>query len=73
MFKSANVGNIDRVLRIVVGVLLIALPYFYASEMWANQVLRWGVPAVGAILILTALFRFCPLYRLIGASTCKLD
>lgn len=67
----ANVGNADRVLRIVIGALLIALPFVFASALWANPVFGWGLPIVGAVLVLTALFRFCPLYRLIGANTCK--
>lgn len=71
MFKSANVGSVDRLIRIVVGIVLIAAPYVFTSELWANSLVRWAIPAVGAILILTALFRFCPLYRVIGASTCK--
>lgn len=71
MFKAANVGSIDRMLRLFVGVILIATPYVVASELWINPLLRWGVPIVGLILVLTALVRFCPLYRIIGANTCK--
>lgn len=73
MFKTANVGKVDRIVRILLGVLLIALPYVYTSAMWSNPMVRWGIPLVGAVFILTALFRFCPLYRLIGTSTCKID
>ena len=72
MFKSANVGNVDRIVRIIIGALLIALPYIYASEIWANGLIRWIVPIVGAVLVLTALVRFCPAYRLIGVNTCKI-
>lgn len=72
MFKSANVGNLDRIVRILVGALLIALPYFYMAPMMGNPIIRWGSLIVGAVLILTALVRFCPLYRLIGVNTCKL-
>lgn len=71
MFKTANVGSIDRIIRIVVGIVLIAAPYLFASELWSNPVIRWATLIVGAVLVLTALFRFCPLYRLIGTSTCK--
>jgi len=71
MFKSANVGSLDRAIRLIVGALLIALPNFYASEIWASQAARWGIPFVGAVLIVTALVRFCPLYRLIGVNSCK--
>ncbi len=71
MSLSANVGTIDRVLRLVIGVALIALPYVLSSPLWENPVLRIGAPIVGLVLIATASMRFCPLYRLLGASTCR--
>lgn len=71
MFKTANVGTVDRAIRLIVGVILLAVPYVYVSELWSNPVAQWGVPIVGAVLIFTAVVRFCPLYRLIGTSTCK--
>ena len=70
MFKAANVGTVDRAIRIVAGVLLIALPFATQWSMWAEPMTRYGALAVGTVLVLTALVRFCPLYRLIGASTC---
>lgn len=73
MFKTANVGNIDRMIRLVVGAVLIAAPYFYASTIWDNPVFRLGLPIIGVVLILTALVRFCPLYKVIGANTNKAD
>lgn len=73
MFKTANVGSVDRILRIIVGVILIALPYVYASSMWDSAAARWLVPIVGAVLVLTAVFRFCPAYRILGIKTCKVD
>lgn len=71
MFKTANVGQIDRVVRVVIGIVLIALPLALDSPLWQNALARWLVPIVGLVLIATALMRFCPLYRLIGASTCR--
>ncbi|MCP4381445.1 MAG: DUF2892 domain-containing protein [Hyphomicrobiales bacterium] len=71
MLKTANVGNIDRVIRLVIGVVLLASPWFIQSQVWQNAFVFWLVPIVGAVLIATALFRFCPLYRLVGANTCK--
>ena len=59
---SANVGSADRLIRIILGLVLIALPF----------VLAWGTLAtivsalIGAVLVVTALFRFCPAYRLLG-------
>lgn len=73
MFKSTNVGAVDRLIRIVVGIVLVAAPYVVTSDLWSNPLIRWALPAVGAVLILTAFFRFCPLYRLIGTSTCKVE
>jgi Inner membrane protein YgaP-like, transmembrane domain len=70
MFKSANVGTVDRLLRLGLGALLVALPFLTSLELWANPIARYGITAVGAILILTALVRFCPAYVLVGANTC---
>ncbi|MGO2339507.1 MAG: YgaP family membrane protein [Psychrobacter sp.] len=56
-----NVGSTDRTLRIIAGVIIISVGVYYQS--W------WGV--VGLVPLLTGLFRFCPLYKMLGANTCK--
>jgi hypothetical protein len=56
-----NVGGIDRILRIVVGLALIALTL-------AGQLPVWGY--VGVIPLATGLFRWCPAYTLFGFRTC---
>lgn len=58
---KANVGGVDKVLRIVVGLALIAWAAT-GGPVWA-----W----VGVVPLLTGLFNFCPLYALLGMSTCK--
>ena len=58
---KANVGSVDKWLRIVVGVLLIAWAAT-SGPMWA-----W----IGVVPIATGVFNFCPLYRLLGINTCK--
>jgi hypothetical protein len=58
---TANVGSIDRLLRIVIGLSLLALVFVWAQPMW--------LAIVGAILALTGLVSFCPAYRLIGINT----
>lgn len=73
MLKSANVGPLDRVVRIIAGVMLIAIPYLYTSPIWANPLGRLALPVIGLVLVATAFFRFCPFYRLIGVSTCKVN
>lgn len=58
---KANVGTIDRVVRIVVGLLLIGLSL-------AGVIGWWGW--IGVVPLATGLFRFCPVYPLLGISTC---
>ncbi|MFN2382098.1 MAG: DUF2892 domain-containing protein [Guyparkeria sp.] len=57
---TANVGMIDKWLRIVVGVLLIALALF-------NVIGWWGY--IGIIPLATGVINFCPVYKLIGMDT----
>lgn len=61
MFKT-NVGGIDRILRIVVGLVLIALVFVGPQTPWG-----W----LGLIPLATGLLRTCPAYSLIGVNTCK--
>ena len=60
---NANVGTIDRVLRVVLGLALIGLAV-------GGQIGPWGY--VGIVPLLTGLFRMCPLYALLGIDTCGL-
>lgn len=69
---SANVGNIDRAVRFLLGIVLIILPLLNMPAIWSSSLLSYGSMLVGLILAGTALFRFCPLYRLLGLSTCKI-
>lgn len=70
MSLTSNVGTADRVIRLALGALLVALPFVLSSPFWESPLARVGAPLVGVVLIATALVRFCPLYRLVGASTC---
>jgi hypothetical protein len=56
-----NVGGIDRALRAIVGIVLIALAASGRIGVWG-----W----IGVVPLLTAMVGFCPLYTLIGANTC---
>lgn len=58
---KANVGTIDRVLRILAGVVLIALTLTGTIGLWG-----W----IGLAPLATGVFRFCPLYPLLGINTC---
>ncbi len=56
-----NIGNIDTIVRIVIGLGIGAAGLYYNS--WLGL--------LGLIPILTAAFGFCGLYALLGISTCK--
>ena len=57
---KANVGTLDKTLRVVIGVGLISLVFLGPQTPWA-----W----IGVVPLLTALVSWCPLYTLIGVST----
>ena len=63
MFK-ANVGGIDRILRIVAGIVLIALTLMGVIGVWG-----W----IGIVPLATGLLRTCPVYSLLGFNTCPLS
>ncbi|MBB4613109.1 Protein of unknown function (DUF2892) [Novosphingobium taihuense] len=60
MFKT-NVGGIDRILRIVLGLVLITLVF-----VGPQTPLGW----IGIVPLATGLLRTCPLYSLLGMNTC---
>jgi hypothetical protein len=64
----ANVGGIDRILRFIVGTLLVLAAFVPALAVFGAWI--WVLPAVGLVMIATALFRFCPAYLPFGWNTC---
>jgi hypothetical protein len=61
---KTNVGGIDRILRIVLGVALIALTLTGTIGVWG-----W----IGVVPLLTAAIGFCPLYTVLGFSSCPVN
>lgn len=59
---NPNVGNVDRAVRIILGLVLISLVFVGPKTSWG-----W----IGVIPLATALVKWCPLYRVLGISTCK--
>ncbi len=59
-----NVGNVDRWIRIVLGVAILSLLVFL------NGPIRW-IGLVGLIPLVTGIINFCPIYALLGISTQK--
>ncbi len=58
---TKNVGSADRIIRIILGIVIIILGFVLKS--W------WGL--IGLLPIVTALVSFCPAYTIFGISTCK--
>jgi len=58
-----NMGNTDRVLRMILSIVIAGVGYYYKS--W------WGLLAF--VPLVTAFTGFCPLYRLLGINTCATE
>ncbi|MBW2608925.1 MAG: DUF2892 domain-containing protein [Deltaproteobacteria bacterium] len=58
---KCNVGKTDRIVRVLIGLIVIAVGAYFKS--W------WG--AIGLLPIITAALGWCPPYALFGISTCK--
>jgi NADH:ubiquinone oxidoreductase subunit 4 (subunit M) len=61
---KSNVGGLDRVVRIVAGLGLVALAATGTVGMWGY---------IGIVPILTGTFKFCPAYTLLGMNTCPVN
>ncbi|MFA5371577.1 MAG: DUF2892 domain-containing protein [Sideroxydans sp.] len=59
-----NVGSTDRILRIIVGLVLIGLAATGTVGIWGY---------IGIMPLLTGLFKFCPAYTLLGMNTCPME
>jgi hypothetical protein len=58
-----NVGSVDRILRIVLGLALIGATLLGTIGAWG-----W----IGVVPLATGIFRFCPAYLPFGMSTCAM-
>lgn len=61
---KVNEGKVDRIFRVVVGLGLLSLVFIGPQTMWG---------LVGLIPLLTGAIGFCPLYKVVGLSTCPLS
>lgn len=58
-----NVGSIDRVIRIVIGILLLSLLIILKGRIRL-------IGLIGILPIATALFSYCPLYAVVSRTSC---
>ena len=59
-----NEGNLDRILRVVVGAIVISLVFVGPQSAWG-----W----VGLVLLVTGLVGNCPVYSLLGTKSCGIN
>lgn len=69
MKKYLNIGHHERVIRVGVGFLLLALSGFSLFPGWGDLVLM----IVGIIALLTGIIGYCPAWQVLGINTCPLD
>lgn len=60
---NKNVGTVDRIIRLVLGLVLIGLAIYWKC---------WFCGVIGLILLFTAALGWCGLYKVFGVSTCKI-
>jgi len=63
MFKT-NEGTIDRALRVIAGLVLLSLFFLNPDASWRY----WSL--IGIVPLATGLIGWCPLYSVLGLSTC---
>jgi hypothetical protein len=59
---NMNTGNVDRILRVIIGVVLLS------ALFWVDSDWRW-VGLVGLVPLLTGLFGWCAIYAVLGIGT----
>jgi len=67
---ETNVGNIDRILRAVLGIVLVLAPFVLNMPLFDSAVATAISVIVGLVMLGTAATRFCLLYRVLGTNTC---
>lgn len=62
-----NVGNVDRIIRLLVAVAIVIA---YIMN-WIGGTLAIVLGVVAAVMAITGLVSFCPAYRLLGINSCR--
>lgn len=66
-----NVGNIDRILRASLGVVLLYLAFLSGMAFFADPLFKYGAAVIGVVMLATSAFKMCPLYSIFGFKTCR--
>ncbi len=68
-----NMGSLDRLLRAVVGIVLLAVAFVPSVgaivHAPAEGTWHWVIAVVGVVMLATSAIRYCPLYTVLGLRT----
>lgn len=70
---TTNLGTMDRAFRVILGIFLLAVPFVSGMAMFESSTATIISLILGVVLIATSAMKFCPLYRIFGIKTCKVD
>ncbi|MGB7431084.1 MAG: DUF2892 domain-containing protein [Ahrensia sp.] len=68
---TANVGNLDRILRAALGIVLLYLAFFSGFATMSEPLFKYGAAIVGVVMLATSSLKLCPLYSIFGIKTCR--
>lgn len=69
---TMNIGNLDRILRALLGIVLLAAPFASGLAIFNGTVATVTSVILGLVMLGTSALKFCPLYRIFGIRTCAL-
>ncbi|RKR14285.1 Protein of unknown function (DUF2892) [Maribacter vaceletii] len=64
-----NMNGVDRIIRFIIAAIVLALYYTNVIE----GTLAYVLMALSVIFVVTGFVSFCPLYKILGISTCKIN
>ncbi|NIZ15236.1 DUF2892 domain-containing protein [Phaeobacter sp. HF9A] len=68
---TVNVGTMDRLLRVLLGLVLLYLAFFSGYPLFAGGLVKYGAALVGVVMLVVAATRSCPIYSILGIRTCR--
>jgi hypothetical protein len=68
---TVNVGTLDRIIRGILGIVLLALPFVSGMALFDSTLATILSFVVGLVMLGVAATRSCPLYTILGMRTCK--
>jgi hypothetical protein len=68
---TKNVGKLDRVFRLILGVVLLAIPFVSGMALFNSTAATVVSVIAGLVMLATAAMSFCPIFRIFGIRSCK--